>query len=238
MPELLQEGSDETGRERRIRYLGNYLQTYLEKDIRDTETIADLGLYQRMMEVIAQQTGSVREEKKIVETLGCSRDTLKKYRGFLEATLVYREVYPYIGSPLRRIIKSPKGYLTNNGLLSYLTGLYDRHALVTTGTIGHRFENWLLKELLIWLDRDPRQSEVYFWRTSGHVEVDLIVVRRPLVVPFEATCSSKVDGKKVKHLLGFLHQEKAAPFGCLVYQGEPGYDAQSKVFFLPAWAVG
>jgi len=237
LPEVLQEGGTESGEKRRVTYLGNYLQTYLEKDIRDTETISDIGLYQRMMEVVAQQTGSIREDKKIVGALGCSRDTLKKYRGYLEATLVYREVYPYIGSPLRRIVKSPKGYLTNNGLVSYLTGIYDRNALLKTGTIGHRFENWLLKELLVWLDRDPRQSEIYFWRTSGQVEVDFVVVKQPLVIPFEATFSSKSDQKKVKHLSIFLNQEKKAPFGCYVYNGEVHYDEGSRILFLPAWLI-
>lgn len=238
LPEVLQEGESMGEKERRIVYLGNYLQTYLEKDVRDIETISDLGLYQRMMGVIAGQTGSVREDKRILEALGCSRDTLKKYRGFLEATLVYREVYPYIGSSLRRLVKSPKGYLMNNGLVSYLTGIYDMNALLATGAIGHRFENWLLKEMLIWLDRDPRQSEVYFWRTSGNVEVDFIAVQRPLVIPFEATFSSNIERKKVKHLSQILREEKAAPFGCYLYNGEARYDKESRILFLPAWTIG
>ncbi|HKY62434.1 MAG TPA: AAA family ATPase [bacterium] len=234
LPEVLQ--TEDT--EGRIAYLGNYLQTYLEKDVRDIPTVSDLGLYQRMMEIIAQQTGSVREDKRIVDALGCSRDTLKKYRGYLEATLVYRELFPFIGSSLKRLVKSPKGYITNNGLLSYLTGIYDLNALEKTGAVGHRFENWALREIQISLDRDPRQSEIYYWRTSGNVEVDLVVQKQPRVFPFEVTYSSQKDPRKVKHLQQFLRAEKSAERGFYIYNGEWKWDAESRVLFLPSWALG
>lgn len=233
LPEVLQE-SDPEGR---IAYLGNYLQTHLEKDVRDVNTVSDLSLYQKMMEVLAQQTGSLREDKRITEALGCSRDTLKKYRGYLEATLVYRELYPYIGSSLKRLVKSPKGYLTNNGLISYLTGIYDISVLEKTGTIGHRFENWVLREIQTRLDGDPRRSEIYFWRTSGQVEVDLVVARRPLILPIEITYSDRIDGKKAKHLQCFMEEEKSAPFGFYIYNGDFRFDRQSRLFFLPAWML-
>lgn len=234
LPEVLaiDDGED------KISYLANYLQTYLEKDVRDIGTVADLPLYQKMMEIVAQQTGSVREDKRSIDALGCSRDTLKKYRGFLEATLVYREIYPYIGSPLKRLVKSPKGYLTNNGLVSYLSGIYDLATLEKSGLIGHRFENWALREFQTWLDRDPKKSEIFFWRTSGQVEVDLVVEKTPHVLPCEITYGSRVDPKKVKHLKQFLHQEPRAPYGIYLYNGDFSYDPEAKIIFLPAWVLG
>ena len=171
----------------RIEYLRNYLQTYLEKDVRAIATIADLDLYQHLLEISARQTGSLRDDQKILQGLGCARDTLKKYRGFLEATLVYHELHPFISSPLRRLVKSPKGYLLNNGLISYLTGIYDHAVLVKSGLIGYRFENWFLKELQIWLDREVQKNNIYFWRTSGNVEVDFVVERGDGIFPFEVT---------------------------------------------------
>lgn len=235
LPEVL---SIDDGEEDKISYLANYLQTYLEKDVRDIGTVADLPLYQKMMEIVAQQTGSVREDKRSIDALGCSRDTLKKYRGFLEATLVYREIYPYIGSPLKRLVKSPKGYLTNNGLVSYLSGIYDLATLEKSGLIGHRFENWALREFQTWLDRDPKKSEIFFWRTSGQVEVDLVVEKTPHVLPCEVTYGSRVDPKKIKHLKQFLHQEPRAPYGIYLYNGDFSYDPESKIIFLPAWTLG
>lgn len=234
LPEVLTQEK----KEERISYLGNYLQTYLEKDIRDIGTLSDLTLYQNMMQILAQQTGSLRNDKKIVEVLGCSRDTFKKYKGYLESTLMYHEIFPFIQSSLKRLVKSPKGYIIDNGLISYLTGIYDETVMEQTGMMGHRFENWMRGELETWLDRDPKRSEIFFWKTSGHVEVDLVVTKNPVVFPFEVTWSSRIDGKKVKHLEQFLREEKKAPFGFLIYNGDFQYDAQKKIYFLPAWVVG
>jgi len=234
LPEILTLQSDND----RLFYLNNYLQTYLEKDVRDIATIADLSLYQKLMEIIAEQTGSIREDKKIVDALGCSRDTLKKYRSYLESTLVYREMYPFIGSSLRRLVKSPKGYLNNNGLISAITGVHDLKILQATGTIGHRFENWLFKEWQIALDRAPQKSQISYWRTSGGIEIDFVVQKNPVVIPIEATFGDKPNGKKIRNLTHFLRDEKKAPYGLYVYNGPLSYDASKRILFMPAWAIG
>jgi hypothetical protein len=145
LPELwyLQAERDELLERQRLQYLYNYLQTYLEKDVRGSE-IMDLVLYRDLMQIIAEQTGSIRNDSKIRAALRhCHVETLKKYRGFLTATLLYEEVFPYIGVTLKRLTKSPKAYLTSNGLISALTEVYDFAAL-RLGLIGHRFENWFL----------------------------------------------------------------------------------------------
>jgi len=219
-------------------YLSNYLQTYLEKDIRAISTITDLNLYQNLMGIIAEQTGSVRQDTELTEALGCSRDTLKKYRGFLLATLVYKEVYPFIGRSLKRLVKSPKGYLLDNGLISYLTGIDDFSILQKTGFIGYRFENWFLKELQIWLDRSIKRSEIYYWRTSGGVEVDFIVEKKPQVFPFEVTYSTRIQHKKLKNLQSFKREEPRADVGIFVYMGDFDFDSKNNIYFIPAWAIG
>lgn len=234
LPEVLQMGDIDARRN----YLRNYLQTYLEKDIRSITTIADLNLYQKLMEIVAEQTGSIRQDREMIEALGCSRDTLKKYRGFLCATLVYRELYPFIGKALKRIVKSPKAYLLNNGLISYLTGIDDLNVLQKSGLIGHRFENWFLKELQIWLDRDMKRSEIYYWRTSGKMEVDFVVDKKPHVIPFEVTYSNRIQDKKVKNLVNFMQEEPKAKYGFYIYMGDFSFDIENNIFFIPAWAVG
>ncbi len=233
LPEVL----TQTTKEKKLKYLSGYLQTYLEKDVRDINTIDNLDLYKKLMEIVAEQTGSIRQDTKILQSLGCNRETLKKYRGYLIATLMYHEVYPYIGSPMKRITKSPKGYLLNNGLASYLSRISDLEILEKTGLIGHRFENWFLNELLIWLDREVKYSYVNYWRTSAGVEVDFVVVKKPEVYPFEVTYSEKIQAKKLKNLKQFLRDEPKAKIGYYVYMGEYRYDEKERICFLPAWAM-
>ena len=158
LPEIFEEKSEKLY----LKYLGDYLQTYLEKDIRAVETINDMQAFENLMKISAELTGSLRDDKKIIDALHCSRNTLSKYRAYLLATLQYMEIYPYIQSSVKRLIKSPKGYVTNNGLVSYLTGIHDLTVLKTTGLIGSRFENWFLNEMQTWLDTRLERHQIFF----------------------------------------------------------------------------
>jgi hypothetical protein len=223
--------------EEKLIYLGNYLQTYLEKDVRAIEEITRLHVYQKLMEVVAVQTGSIRDDKKLLESLSCSRETLKKYRGYLIATLMYQEIYPFIDASIKRLTKSPKGYLVNNGLVSYLTGISNTHILESTGLIGHRFENWFLQALNAWLDNTASQCRIDYWRTSGGVEVDFVVDKKPVVIPFEVTVGTHINHKKIKHLQMFMQQEKRASQGFYIYNGPYQYHPETKIHCLPAWCL-
>jgi hypothetical protein len=232
LPEVQQlQGTDD-----KKRYLEQYLQTYLEKDIRAISGIGNLKLYQQLLDVIAQQTGAIRQDNKVLEALSCSRDTLNKYRGYLSATLMYEELYPYIGSSLKRLSKSPKVYLQNNGLISYLTGVDSLQLLETTGMVGQRLENWFLQEIAIAKQRHVDRTQVYYWRTASGVEVDFIIEKKPNIYPFEITYSKTPAAKKIKNLQKFM-QEYDAPCGFYVYMGDFKIDKEKNIIFLPAWAV-
>ena len=221
----------------RTLYLDNYLQTYLEKDIRAIGTITDLPLYRNCLQLIAEQTGSLRDDTKFTNTLGCARNTLKKYFGIMQSTLMVHEIYPFINSAHKRLIKTPKAYLINNGLISYLTSIDEISLLEKTKFIGHRLENWFLKELLVWLARLPKKGEVQFWHTYTGSEVDFIVTYGNQVLPFEVTHRNRSDNKKVKNLQLFLQHEKRATYGYYIYQGEFKIDEINKIIYLPVWAI-
>lgn len=233
LPEAVKEPSEPL----RLRYLGNYLQTYLEKDVREIETIGDLQLYQNLMKISAELTGSTRNDKKIAEALHCSINTLSKYRSYLLATLQYAELFPYIASSIKRLVKSPKGYLINNGLVSYLTGIYDLGILKKTGLIGHRFENWFLNEVQTWLDTQAERHRLYYWRTSGGAEVDFVIELGNQIIPFETTYSSRIEVKKYNNLKSFMKSNLEASLGVFCYNGPLTFDEDNNILFLPAWML-
>ena len=233
LPEVIEE---ETSNEKQ-RYLANYLQTYLENDVRAIESISDLRLYQQLMKVCAEQTGSLRDDQKLLMALRCSRNTLVKYRGYLAATMQYEEVFPYVNSTVKRVVKSPKGYVINNGLVSYLTGIQDYSVLNASGLLGHRFENWVLNELLTWIDSVVENHAIYFWRTPGGTEVDFVVSIGAQIVPIEVTFSSQALPKKTRHLREFMEREPKAKWGIYVYNGSFTIDHTQHIIYLPAWMI-
>lgn len=221
--------------DQKVSYLSNYLQTYLEKDVRAIESITDINLYRNMVRVIAEQTGSTRDDSKLKNTLGCHIETLKKYRGFLEATLFYKDIYPFINSSLKRLVKTPKSYLLNNGLMSILTRNTDFELLISSGMIGHRLENWFLNELNTWQVRQPLNEEVYFWQTSTGREVDFILHHKQALLPFEVTNQSTRNKRKEQNLKAFMATEAKAKRGYIVYRGD--LLILDDITYLPAWAI-
>ncbi len=233
LPEAL-ESDTEQGR---LKYLSNYLQTYLEKDIREISSIGDLTLFENLMKVLAELTGSVRDDQKIINALHCSRNTLHKYQGYLMASWQYFEIEPFIGNTIKRLVKSPKGYLKNNGLISYFTGIKDLLVLSKTGLIGHRFENWFLNELNSYLDNLHDYHNIYFWRTHSGQEVDFIVQVGQQIIPFEVTYSAQPLSKKIRNLKAFIEDNPKVSYAIYLYQGPLNYDENNKILFLPAWMV-
>jgi len=221
----------------RLQYLDQYIQSYLEKDVRQIADISDLDLFQKCLLVLAEQTGSLRDDTQILASLGCARNTLKKYRGYLISSMVYHEVYPLMNHALKRIIKSPKGYVGNNGILSILTGLDDLSILQRSGKIGHRMENWFLKELQVWGDRQSKRHPIYYWRTQNGMEVDFILACKLMRVPFEVTSSSQCDSKKIKNISVFMKASKNTSYGILVYRGPYCYNKSLNIHCIPAWAI-
>jgi predicted AAA+ superfamily ATPase len=234
-PEVLTIADED--KDQKLIYLKNYLQTYLEKDVRAIESITNLPLYRNLLDILAEQTGSLRDDGKIVSALSCSRETLKKYRSLVEATLLYQDVYPYIGKALKRLVKSPKGYLLNNGLVSVLTGLSDLRVLEKTGLIGHRLENWFLNELNIWGARSVMRQQIFFWQTNTQAEVDFVVERKPFLYPFEVTYQLEINPSKVRNLSRFLADEPKAKWGFYIYRGDFQINHELKIIFIPCWAV-
>lgn len=233
LPEVLQIESEKG----RLRYLSNYLQTYLEKDIREIPSINDLNLYENLMKIMAEQTGSVREDQRVINALQCSRNTMQKYQGYLIATWQYVEIEPYIVNTLKRLVKSPKGFLRNNGLISYFTGIKDLSILNQTGLVGHRFENWFLNELSSFMDSIGDYYKICFWRTHSGQEVDFIVQIGEKIVPFEVTYSLQTIPKKIRNLKAFLKDNPNSNFAVYLYRGPMKFDHEDNILFLPAWMV-
>lgn len=233
LPEVIELNSDEE----KLEYLANYLQTYLEKDVHSIESISDLSLYRNLMDILAEQTGSIRDDNRIMQALGCHRDTLNKYRGYLQSTLMYQDIQPYINSSLKRLVKSPKGYLINNGLISFLQGIHNIDILVKTGQIGHRLEGWFLNESQIWLNKTPGRHSAHYWRTSSGIEVDFVIQQAPHLYAFEVTYASIIEKKKIRNLESFKQYEPKNKIAVYVYMGDFKWDAEKNIIFIPAWGI-
>lgn len=168
----------------------SYVQTYLERDVRSLRQIGDLSQFQSFLRMLAARNASLLNLSDIARDLGLSVNTIKSWLSVLEATyqvIILRSYHTNIG---KRLVKSPKVYFSDVGTLCYLVGLRDpEHALA--GPMGGAImETAVVSEVVRTLTHQGKEPQVYFWRLSTGVEVDLVVDTGKDLIPIEVKLST------------------------------------------------
>lgn len=229
LPEALELSTIES----KQRYLINYRDTYLEKDIRVGLNIGDLKKYSALLTLLASQCGSLVVKKDLKEKTGIAYNTLDRYLSILNSTYILHELEPYIFSASRRLVKSSKVYFFDNGIIALLTGFLNMNQLLSTGIIGTRFENLIINELIKKITPYYPICNYYFWRTSGGNEIDLIIDFKEKVIPCEIKWTENIRQIKTSSILKFLKDYKKAKYGIIIYNGNFYIDETSKIIYLP-----
>ena len=229
LPEVLELNETED----KQRFLINYRDTYLEKDIRADTNVGDLARYSNLLTLLGSQSGSLIVKKDLKEKAGIAYDTLDSYLSILKATYILQEFEPYIFSASKRLVKSSKCYFCDNGILALLTGFLNFEQLLTTGLIGNRFENMVINEIIKKINPFSPIADFFFWRSSGGKEIDLIIDFKEKIIPCEIKWTDNISHVKIGALINFLKNYKKASYGIVIYNGDFFVDNNNKIIYLP-----
>lgn len=152
-----------------------YLSTYIERDLRAMRKIHDLGVFQRFLVLLAARAGQLLNLSEIGKECGISHSTAKEWLLLLQATSIVYLLEPYARNMTKRVVKSPKVYFVDTGLLCYLLRIENPKQLVHSPFVGHIFENMIVMEKVKNFSEKGERAPCYFYRTSKGVEVDLII---------------------------------------------------------------
>lgn len=156
-------------------YYASYLSTYLERDIRQIRQVADLSRFQAFLELLAQRVGSLLNLQEIARDAGVSFSTARQWLSLLETTRIVFLLRPYFRNLRRRVVKHPKLYFTDTGLLAHLLK-YSTPTLMSAGPLaGAFFENMVVTEILKRKLNRQRTYDMYFLRDARGNEVDLLL---------------------------------------------------------------
>jgi uncharacterized protein len=160
---------------RRNAWFQSYVMTMLQRDIRDLANISDLTAVPRLLSVVAARVGGLLNFADLSRTMGLPQTTLKRYFALLESTFLVQLLQPWSTNLGQRVIQTPKVYLNDTGLLSYLSGItVDR--IKTEGTLaGTALENFVLMELRKQASWSKTRPEIFYWRTASGQEVDVVL---------------------------------------------------------------
>ncbi len=199
----------------------SYLQTYLERDVRNLRNLGDLGTFQVFLRALAARSAQLLNLSELARDVGISVNTVKDWISILEASFQVFILRPYFGNLTKRLVKSPKVYFMDTGLLCNLVGLRDvEHAYA--GPMGRLiFENMVVADLYKTYLHRGEESPLYFWRTSLGDEVDLVIDTQTGLLPVEIKLSETPNLEMASGIKVFQEAfgEKARP-GIVVHPGD------------------
>lgn len=199
----------------------NYVQTYLERDVRSLRQIGDLTQFQGFLTAMAVRSGSLLNVSEVARDVGVAVNTVKAWLSVLEASYQIAIVRPYFRSAGKRMVKAPKIFFTDTGTLCYLAGIRDGQEACRSNLSGALFETAVFGELLKGAIHRGEQPRMYFWRTAAGAEVDFVIGRGTSLVPIKAKASSTASLQRGRGIAEFrkTYPDAAAP-GFVVYPGE------------------
>ena len=168
----------------------SYVQTYLERDVRSLRQIGDLISFQSFLRALAARTGQLLNLTDVARDLGIAVNTAKAWLSVLEATFQVIVLRPWHANVGKRLVKTPKVYLTDTGMLCYLAGLKDLGHAAAGPLGGPIFETAVLLQIVKSFINRGEEPRVHFWRTSAGVEVDLVVETGGKLIPVEVKLSA------------------------------------------------
>ena len=212
----------------------SYVQTYLERDVRSLRQVGDLISFQSFLRALAARTGQLLNLTDVSRDLGVAVNTAKAWLSVLEATFQVIVLRPYHANVGKRLVKTPKVYFTDTGMLCYLAGLKDPDHAAAGPLGGAIFETAVLLEIVKVFVNRGEEPQIHFWRTSAGVEVDLVVEAGGKLIPIEVKLSATPRPAMASGIRAFQEDlgEKAGP-GFVIHPGDVRLPLAPKVVALP-----
>ncbi|HSA32425.1 MAG TPA: ATP-binding protein [bacterium] len=168
----------------------SYIQTYLERDVRDLAQVGDQKTFYTFLKVCAARSGQILNLSDLARDTDISVPTAKKYLSILEASFQVILLPSYHGNITKRAIKAPKLYFLDTGLCAYLTGWSTPETLLAGAMNGALFENHVVVEILKRYWSDLKNPALYYYRDKEKSEVDLLLERDGRLHPIEIKLGS------------------------------------------------
>jgi predicted AAA+ superfamily ATPase len=213
-------------------WLSSYVQTYLERDVRTLRQVGDLSQFQNFVRLLALRSGQLLNLADVSRDLGIALNTAKQWLSVLEASYQVVLLRPFYVNAGKRLVKTPKAYFTDTGILCHLCGLSTPEAAAKGPMAGAVFETAVLTEALKRLRNRAVEPRLWFWRTSHGVEVDLLVESEGQVHPVEAKSTGTPRPPLAAGLRAF-QQAYDAPAGYLVHTGDQSLPLGSGIRAVP-----
>ena len=231
-------------------YFESYLDTYLSRDIRDLEQVADETAYMNFIKIVAARTATNVNYEALAQEADISAPTAKKWLSILVSCGIVALIEPYSNNALKRVIKAPRMYFLDTGLCAHLMGWGSAAVLENSAMSGEFFETWVVSEIYKSYLNAGKRPPLYFYRDSNKKEIDLILYQNGTVNPIEIKKSAApkdatknfsvlkpIEREPEADEFGAAHLKTAIGTGAVVCMASDLIPIDRKNWYVPAWII-
>lgn len=199
----------------------NYYQTYVERDVRQIIRLKDVTLFEKFMKLLAGRVGQIMNYQSLANDVGVDGKTIKEWLSVLEASFLIFRLPPYFENFGKRVIKSPKYYFLEPGLLAYLLDIEKPEQIARDPLMGSIFENLVVVEAVKARYNHGMAANLYFFRDSHGNEIDLLHKSGSGMVGVEIKAAATWHASFKTGLIRFSEQNHPLQEKYVAYRGQP-----------------
>jgi predicted AAA+ superfamily ATPase len=204
-----------------VDWYGSYVNTYLERDVRLLKNVTNLDRFNYFMRLCAGRNGQILNLSSISDDLGISVTAVRQWLSVLQASYIIFLLEPYYKDFRKRVIKSPKIFFYDPGIVCSLLSLTSSEQLFANYMRGNIFESMIIADLLKQQRNNGMQPSCYYWRDKSDFEIDCIIEHGGKLTPIEIKASQKADLEALNKLQPWNKLAKTDPSdNILVYGGD------------------
>jgi len=209
-------------------YFLSYIQTYVERDVRLIRNINNHNSFMRFIKVCAGRIGTQLNYDSIAQNTDVSVPTIKNWVSILEISNIIYLLKPHHENFGKRLVKSPKIYFYDTGLLASLLGLHTSSQIITHYLQGNPFENMVVSEYLKTFLFQGTIPPLSYWQDNAQHEVDLLVETGSVLQAIEIKAGATMRSSNFDGLVYLQNISKVkAENSCVVYAGDTDYKTSS-----------
>jgi uncharacterized protein len=209
---------------------GDYVETYIERDLRNIISIRDLSLFRKFLMLCAGRIGQILNLQSLSNDIGVSHTTVRTWIAALEASYIVFLLQPYFRNISKRLVKSPKLYFYDVGLAAFLLGIENVKQIERDPLRGNLFENMVIAEAIKFRLNMGKRPNIFFYRDSAGNEVDMIYELGQDLFPVEIKAGATITTDYFRGLNSFMKTGSPTPLGGgLIYGGN---DVQLRTGFM------
>ena len=197
-----------------------YVETYIERDVRQMYDVKDLSLFRLFMRLCASRVGQLLNYSSIANDCGVSVQTIKQWTSILEQSYIIFLLQPYHSNIKKRLVKTPKIFFYDVAICAYLNGAKQKEHIGALPTRGSLFENFIISEIIKMNFHNNFNDEFYFFRDKNGKEIDLLISRGSDTIPIEIKSAHTFNSDYLNNLKYYAKLFKVEKLGNVIFSGE------------------